>query len=576
MFSRWGAFVYRFRRPVAILAVVLAVASSVLAAQASSALSSGGWLDADSESAEVAARLDEDFGSGKSSMIALFRSDTPGADARGEAFQGAIAATTAGLADDPVVSGVVGYAETGDDRFISTAGDAAYVVIELTVTDEESVDAVDGIREGLVAARRLQLPADRLRPDHQGRRRTVREGPPEGRARVAARSPRSILVLVFASIVAAGMPLLVAGLAIPSTMALIFIVAQQVEMSIYVLNIATMLGLALAIDYSLFIVSRYREELRRGRTRRRGGRAGRRDVRQGGHVQRHRRRHRAVRPAPVRGAGHPLHRHRRVARRHQLGVLRPDLPAGDAGHARAARERPVAGRHLAAVPAGRRSAGRRADVALGARRHVGHAPPDPGHDPDRRPAADRRHPVRPHGPGRPGRRGLPTRRREPRRVRRPPDRVRPRRDDADRHPGRRRGLGPTDVATIDGRSTPTRAELDRASTASTGSRGRSRSPTRRPGSRSRRSRSPRSTPCPTASDPPGIDALPRPVRPREHDPARRPSARCRRHRRRRPTSSRSSAPSIRATASRPRSAARPPAATTSSCRRPSGRRTPSA
>ena len=62
------------------------------------------------------------------------------------------------------------------------------------------------------------------------------------------------------------MPLLVAGLAIPSSMAVIFIVAQQIEMSIFVLNIATMLGLALAIDYSLFIVSRYREELRRGRT----------------------------------------------------------------------------------------------------------------------------------------------------------------------------------------------------------------------------------------------------------------------------------------------------------------------
>ncbi|MGK2851282.1 MAG: MMPL family transporter [Candidatus Limnocylindrales bacterium] len=75
-----------------------------------------------------------------------------------------------------------------------------------------------------------------------------------------------ILILVFASVVAAGMPLLVAGLAIPSSLALIYLVAQQIEMSIFVLNIATMLGLALAIDYSLFIVSRFREELRRGRT----------------------------------------------------------------------------------------------------------------------------------------------------------------------------------------------------------------------------------------------------------------------------------------------------------------------
>jgi RND superfamily putative drug exporter len=62
------------------------------------------------------------------------------------------------------------------------------------------------------------------------------------------------------------MPLLVAGLAIPSSLALIYVVAQQIEMSIFVLNIATMLGLALAIDYSLFIVSRFREELRRGRS----------------------------------------------------------------------------------------------------------------------------------------------------------------------------------------------------------------------------------------------------------------------------------------------------------------------
>ena len=56
MFSRWGAFVYRFRRPVALIAIVVAVASSVLATQTSSALSAGGWLDANSESAAVAAR----------------------------------------------------------------------------------------------------------------------------------------------------------------------------------------------------------------------------------------------------------------------------------------------------------------------------------------------------------------------------------------------------------------------------------------------------------------------------------------------------------------------------------------
>ena len=75
-----------------------------------------------------------------------------------------------------------------------------------------------------------------------------------------------VLLLVFGAVLAAGTPLFVAGLAIPASLALIYLVAQQVEMSIYVLNIATMLGLALAIDYSLFITSRFKEELRHGRT----------------------------------------------------------------------------------------------------------------------------------------------------------------------------------------------------------------------------------------------------------------------------------------------------------------------
>src|SRR6476661_8108788 len=122
MFSRWGAFVYRFRRPIVLVSVIVAIAGALLATQTSSALSAGGWLDADSESAAVSARLDSEFGAGKSSAIALFRSTTPGADAKSAEFQGAIANATASLATTPHVTGIVGYAQTQDPRFISTAG----------------------------------------------------------------------------------------------------------------------------------------------------------------------------------------------------------------------------------------------------------------------------------------------------------------------------------------------------------------------------------------------------------------------------------------------------------------------
>ena len=147
MFARWGALVYRFRKFIVVFSILLAIASLSLASQTSGALSSGGWLDNNSESAAVQRRLDEEFGAGKGSLIALFRSDDAAADARSPEFQAAIAGALADLAADERVSGVVGYAETGDDRFISTAGDAAYVVVQLGISNDESVEQVAALRE---------------------------------------------------------------------------------------------------------------------------------------------------------------------------------------------------------------------------------------------------------------------------------------------------------------------------------------------------------------------------------------------------------------------------------------------
>ncbi|HEU5204169.1 MAG TPA: MMPL family transporter [Candidatus Limnocylindrales bacterium] len=265
MFARWGALVYRFRRYVVVLSILLAIASLSLASQASSELSSGGWLDSNSESADVQRRLDEEFGAGKGSLIALFRADEAGADARSPEFQAAIATALAGIVEDERVTGVVGYAETGEDRFISTAGDAAYVVIQLGITNEQSVDQVEELREqirppsgyGFQLTGYGPLTVESAEQSERDLQRAELVSLP-----VAA----VVLILVFGAVLAAGTPLFVAGLAIPASLALIFLVAQQVEMSIYVLNIATMLGLALAIDYSLFIVSRFKEELRHGKT----------------------------------------------------------------------------------------------------------------------------------------------------------------------------------------------------------------------------------------------------------------------------------------------------------------------
>jgi RND superfamily putative drug exporter len=265
MFSRWGAFVDRRRRFVLLVMLVLAGVAAPLASSTAGELTSGGWLDPKSQSAAVAERLEAEFGGGRTAFIALFRSATPDADATSPEFQAAIEQTVAPVRDESGVSAVTGYAETHDDRFISVKGDAAYVVIGLDMTDDESVEAVDrfesrmtppsGYTMGLTGFGPIQKDSAELSETDLQRAEIVS-------LPIAA----LVLILVFASVVAAGMPLLVAGLAIPTSLAIIGLLARQTEMSIYVLNIATMLGLALAIDYSLFITSRFREELAKART----------------------------------------------------------------------------------------------------------------------------------------------------------------------------------------------------------------------------------------------------------------------------------------------------------------------
>jgi uncharacterized membrane protein YdfJ with MMPL/SSD domain len=264
VFAAWGRLVYRHRRLVAVLSILFMMAMGFFARDITSHLSSGGWIVKDSESAQVQARLEAEYGAGGASLVVIFFGPE-GTDARSDAFLASVDESLAALAADPNVVGTIGYAETRDDRFISTDGTGTYKVVQLKVTEDAAVDLVSDL-EALI------VPVDGLTAQVTGFSAVAHD------ANVVSESdlqraemvslPLALLVLigVFASIMAAGMPLIVAAVAIPSALGAISLLAQQTEMSIYVLNIATMLGLALAIDYSLFMVSRFREELTRGRT----------------------------------------------------------------------------------------------------------------------------------------------------------------------------------------------------------------------------------------------------------------------------------------------------------------------
>jgi uncharacterized membrane protein YdfJ with MMPL/SSD domain len=75
-----------------------------------------------------------------------------------------------------------------------------------------------------------------------------------------------ILLVIFGSLAAAALPLAIGGVSVLLTMALIGLLARHTTMSFYVPNMASMIGIGVAVDYSLFVVVRFREELRDGAT----------------------------------------------------------------------------------------------------------------------------------------------------------------------------------------------------------------------------------------------------------------------------------------------------------------------
>jgi len=247
-----------------ISSVALTLLVGVLASNLTSTLSSGGWTDKDSESAFVARELAADFGSGSAQVFAVY-SGGPDDDARSAGFQSRVRSSLAALLADPLVVAVTGYAEIADDRFISLDGTGALVIIDLAVVTEDAIDDVDHLRALIGPIVGVDIALTGLAPITRDAGQ-ISERDLVRAELVSLPLALIILIAVFASIVAAGMPLLVAGLAIPTTLGLITILAQRTEMSLFVLNVTTMLGLALAIDYSLFVVSRFREELALGRS----------------------------------------------------------------------------------------------------------------------------------------------------------------------------------------------------------------------------------------------------------------------------------------------------------------------
>jgi uncharacterized membrane protein YdfJ with MMPL/SSD domain len=168
-------------------------------------------------------------------------------------------AVAAELRERDDVAKVTGYADTKDRDFLSKDGSKTFLAVGLAPLDDKAVqDTAQAIERDFGGRPGVTVGGGRLAEAHVNKQ--VEED--LKRAELLAFPLLFLLSLIFfRSLVAALLPLLVGALAIVGTFAGLRAASEAGSISIFALNLTTGLGLGLAIDYSLFIVSRYREEI---------------------------------------------------------------------------------------------------------------------------------------------------------------------------------------------------------------------------------------------------------------------------------------------------------------------------
>ena len=255
-FDRLGRFVVRRARLVVVAWAVLIAVALPLAPLVPDALRAGGFIRDDLESARAKALLEQELDLPPSALVVAFHSDTLTAGT--PEFETAAAAVMRDIPSAPHVVGVISHLL--QPRQVSADGHTAYDIVQLDLPADDSPDALPILRERLHEAPGLTVELAGG-PAFYGDVQAVSERDLQRSEVISLPLAALALLLVFGSVVAAGVPLVVGGSSVLVALGAIFVVASVTPMSIFVLNLATLLGLGLGVDYSLLLTSRFREEL---------------------------------------------------------------------------------------------------------------------------------------------------------------------------------------------------------------------------------------------------------------------------------------------------------------------------
>ncbi|MGH9175106.1 MAG: MMPL family transporter, partial [Vicinamibacterales bacterium] len=256
--ARWRWFV------IAIWLVITVVSGALFAPRTAGVLQGGGFILPNSESDDAEIILRDEFNaSTASNLLAVFTTD----DDKTIDDPDIAAEITAGLdrvAENEGVLQVLSVYNAQDPTLVSEDRRTTVAIISMAGIERERIERVEEIRHALedVSIRHNVTGTAAINEDVQA----VSERDLRKAEMFTIPIVLVLLLLVFRSIIAAAIPLMMGACSVVVTLALLYGIANQTDVSIFALNVASMIGLGLGIDFSLICVSRYREELASGRS----------------------------------------------------------------------------------------------------------------------------------------------------------------------------------------------------------------------------------------------------------------------------------------------------------------------
>ena len=254
MFDALARFADGNARRIAVAALAFLVLAGALGGSVASKLDPYGADDPASEAVKAQASL-EAAGLRSPAVIAVVE-DAPVADPATRARVERLEDQVRARGD---VADVSGYYDTGSRAFVSRDGRSTYFAVSLKPTGDKQVQDVGAEIADELSADPGVLVGGFAVAQEQVNKQVEQD------LRTAELLAFPLLFLLsllfFRSLVASVLPLMIGGLAIVGTFLILRLASEFASISIFALNLTTALGLGLAIDYSLFIVSRYREEI---------------------------------------------------------------------------------------------------------------------------------------------------------------------------------------------------------------------------------------------------------------------------------------------------------------------------